>query len=235
MEIQFNPDKHIYTNIYTNEEYTSVTRFLGQFKPKFDAKTAAERVSLREGCAVQDILDRWQAENTKSKEFGTKIHQIIEHFITTGEYEPENTTLCKAFKKVFNLKKKDGLEIEKITFLHQFKIAGSADIIAPSGEYFDVYDIKTNKEINFYSKYGEYMHYPVQHLPSCEFSLYSLQISLYAYAYSVMTGRKFRQAAIFYWDRDAETFSRIPISYHKNDIENLLNFHKIQLNESTKA
>jgi hypothetical protein len=226
MEIKFDPVNHKYTNIYTNEEYTSVTRFLHQFKAKFNADEAAKRVALREGCSVQDILDRWKAENLKSQEFGTNIHQVIEKFLIEGEYEPENTTLCKEFKKIFPLRKRDGLEIEKITHLHEYKIAGMADIIAPYKEYFDVYDLKTNKVINYFSKYGEYMASPLQHLPSCEFTLYSLQISLYAYAYSQMTGRKFRQAAIFYWDRDAQTFSRIPVMYLKKEIEQLLEIHK---------
>jgi len=226
MEIKFDPIKHVYTNIYTSEEYTSVTRFLGQFKPKFDDKEAAQRVSVREGCSVQDILDRWKAENLKSQEFGNNIHQIIEKFMIEGEYEPENTTLCKEFKKVFPLRKRDGLEIEKITYLHDYKIAGMADIISPYKEYFDVFDIKTNKAINYFSKYGEYMLSPLQHLPACEFTLYSLQISLYAYAYSNMTGRKFRQAAILYWDREAQNFIRIPVMYLKKEIEQLLTKHK---------
>jgi len=229
MDIKFDPVKHIYTNVYTGEEYTSVTRFLNQFKPKFDDVSAATRVSLREGSSVQDVLSRWKDENKKSQEYGTNIHQVLEKFMTEGECEPENTTLCKAFKKIFNLRKKDGLEIEKLTFLHDYKLAGTADIISPEGAYFDVFDMKTNKKFNYSSKYDEYMLYPLTHLPACEFTLYSLQISLYAYAYHTMTGRKFRKAAIFYWDRDTETFSSIPVMYMKREIEHLLQIHKNEI------
>lgn len=229
MVIKFDPIKHEYTNIYTNEKYTSATRFLNQFKPKFDDIEAAKRVSLREGCSVQDILDRWKAENDKSKEYGTNIHQVLEKFMTEGTYEEINTTLCKAFKKVFTLRKKDGIEVEKLTYMHEYKIAGTADIIVSDGEYFDVFDMKTNKKFNYFSKYNEYMLAPLSHLPACEFTLYSLQISLYAYAFHLMTGRKFRRAAVFYWDREEETFSSIPIMYMKKEIELLLSKHKYSL------
>ena len=42
-----------------------------------------------------------------------------------------------------------------------------------------IFDWKTNKKMNYRSKYQNMMLDPISHLEECEFSTYSLQLSLY--------------------------------------------------------
>lgn len=226
MDIRFDPVKHTYTNVFTGEFYTSVTRFINTFKKKFNADEVAKGVALREGRSVQDVLDEWKKINDDSKVYGTKIHGILEEYSKTGKFEDENADLIKAYKKMGTFKQKDGAMIEALLHNHFYKIAGTADIILPTGEYFDVFDIKTNKKFNFYSKYGDYFLAPLEYLPYSEYNLYTLQTSLYAYLYEGMTGRKFRQSGVFYFDREKVEFHYYPTIYLKNEIIKLLDFSK---------
>jgi hypothetical protein len=220
--IIFDATKHSYTNTFTSERYTSVTTVLGEFKPKFDADKFSRIVAEKQGVSQQIILDEWKANNKQSQEYGTNIHSIIEEYARTGIYEEENEDLIKAYKKAGDFTTKSGALFEHCVYNHEYKIAGTADIIYPNGSFFDVYDFKTNKKFNFFSKYDKYLLGPVAHLPDCEYSSYSLQLSMYAYNYHLMTGRRPRQLSIFYWNRETKTFTTYPVAYLLNDIKNIL-------------
>ena len=220
--IIFDPNKHAYTNSYTGDPYTSVTTILGKFKPEFDADKFSRIVADRKGVSQQSILDEWKVNNKQSQQYGTRIHEVIEEYAKTGLYDDENVELIEAYKEIGDYTPKGGSLFEHLVYNHEYKIAGTADIIHPSGSYFDVYDFKTNKKFNFHSKYDKFLLGPVSHLPDCEYSTYSLQLSLYAYNYHIMTGRKVRSLKIFYWDRDTKKFTVYPVGYMLSDIKNIL-------------
>jgi|TARA_R110000868_G_scaffold195048_3_gene440718 hypothetical protein len=220
--IIFDSTKHAYTNSYTGDAYTSVTTILGRFKPEFDADKFSRIVADRKGVSQQTILDEWKANNKQSQVYGTNIHHVIEEYAKTGFYEDENKDVITAYQEIGDYSTKSGALFEHCVYNHEYKIAGTADIIYPQGSYFDVYDFKTNKKFNFFSKYEKFLLGPVSHLPDCEYSNYCLQLSLYAYNYHIMTGRKVRSLKIFYWDRDAKTFTAYPVPYLLSDIKNIL-------------
>ena len=66
MGIQFKEEGHIYESIdNAGIEWTSVTSFVGMFKPKFDAKAQAKKSSKNKrskwyNMSVQEILDAWE-------------------------------------------------------------------------------------------------------------------------------------------------------------------------------
>tara|TARA_R110000868_G_scaffold176916_3_gene414944 strand:+ start:22823 stop:24598 length:1776 start_codon:yes stop_codon:yes gene_type:complete len=85
----------------------------------------------------------------------------------------------------------------------------------------------TNKAFHFHNPYGnETLLKPVEHLQNCQWSIYTLQLSIYAYMYELETGRKCRHIWIGYWDKITETMSKIPIMYLKHEAKQVLELHK---------
>ncbi len=93
---------------------------------------------------------------------------------------------------------------------------------------FDMDDFKTNidKGIEFYpgEKVSEkWCKYPIEHLPNCSYIKYSLQLSMYSYMFSLLSGRKPRKLTITYIPPvDKLNYVKIPVPYLKREIEALL-------------
>jgi len=85
----------------------------------------------------------------------------------------------------------------------------------------------TNKKFNFFNTFGNKpLKAPFNHLQQCHYSIYSLQLSVYAYMCEKETGMKCRQLWIGYWVRETERFIKIPIIYLKKEAKQLLEIHK---------
>lgn len=220
--IKFFPETHTYVNVNTGEKYTSVTTFLNHYKTEFDKQGISAGVARQRGISQQQVLAEWEAIAKTATDYGTAMHAAVERYIKTGTFEPDHEKLITEFSKLGNFKQSDGCLTEQMVHNHEYKIAGTSDIIQPVGKYFDVFDIKTNKAIHFSSKYDQYLNPPVAHLTHCEYNTYSLQLSLYAFLHSLLTGRTPRQLAIFHWDKKAETFTRYPVPYLLSDVKALL-------------
>jgi len=221
----FNEANHSYINEYTREQYISVTTLLSKYKEPFEKEKISKAVAQKEGVSQKEILDRWAKTNKESTNFGTKIHKIIESSIKDLSFYPKATPEEKSIISAFGELFQPNTETlcEHLLYSHEFKIAGTADLIQPDGPYFDVFDMKTNKKFNLYSQYNKFLYSPLDHLMECEFSVYSLQLSIYAYLYSLLTGRKVRRLAVFYYNRDLNVFQEYPIAYLKSDVINILN------------
>jgi len=238
MAVSFNSDTHTYTH---NEhgKLISVTTLLGKYKKPFDSNFHATRVAKKEGVSIEMVLEMWEAEKNRACDRGTRIHELLENYITVGDVEQDYSWLYKSYDKsveryIDNFKE---IHCEKLLHNDDYKVAGTADLIYdhPNNE-FTVGDFKTNKKFRFSSPFSERLLAPVDHLHSCEFSNYSLQLSLYAYLYEELTGKKCRKLVIFYLDGDR--FRAYHCSYLKNDVKNILkHFNKgiNTVNESNKT
>jgi len=198
----FDKNLHSYVDPADNFKFQSVTQWVNTFKKPFDKMTMAARVAKKQKTTVAEVLAGWDKIRDSSTEFGTNIHKILERFFTTQEYEPENETLIESIKLLninFDIKK---THFEKIVFSKNIGIAGTADVIEHESKHlFNVYDFKTNKNFRISSKYEEQMLGPLNHLPSTEYFIYALQVSMYAYLYECMTGRTPARLRILWLNR----------------------------------
>lgn len=219
----FDAEKHVYKNKHTSEVYTSVTTLLGRYKPPFDSQAAALKVSQREKVSVEEILARWKDINETSKVYGTKIHNAIEAYHKTGCIEQEHKELINSYRQLGIIDELDEILSEQQVYLHEFKVAGTADIIRhEKNGCFSVFDIKTNKKFNLTNQYNNRLLPPFEHLSSCEYTIYALQLSLYAYMYQNNTGRNVNQLGIFFYEREKNKFLFYPVVYLKYDIKKIL-------------
>jgi len=226
----FDPIAHSYKNEFTGEIYMSASAVLSKFKKPFDADAVAERVAKKRKCTVAEVKAEWKQANDFSKEYGTEIHAAIEQYNKLGTYDIKYVDLIQAYIDLDLIdSKRDTLLVEQQVYNHEHKIAGTADIIRIKDKGgFSVFDFKTNKKFNMYSQYNDYLLSPVEHLPSCEYSNYALQLSLYAYMYQGITGRKINQLGIIYYDREKVKFTHYPVNYMKHEIVAMLEYLKKQ-------
>lgn len=87
----------------------------------------------------------------------------------------------------------------------------------------------TNKVLNFYSPYGKKLLPPMEHLDDCQFNIYSLQLSIYAYFYELESKRKCRTLNLLYFDRNTKKFTKYTVPYMKLEAISVLeNYIKTQ-------
>jgi hypothetical protein len=85
----------------------------------------------------------------------------------------------------------------------------------------------TNRVFNFFNPFGyETLYKPFDHLQACQWSIYTLQLSVYAYMYELeFPKRKCRQIYVLYWDKEKQTFEKIQIMYLKHEARELIEMH----------
>jgi len=192
-EIIFEENSHSYYIDDPNGriKFTSVTTFIGNFFPKFEAEKIAPFVARKRGVTVQEILDEWEKNGQESRDFGTRVHACCEDTINGCELryiptnEKEELTYANAIKAANTIISKfDIVGAEKLIFDENLKLSGTIDLLAKSRAKKNTYviiDWKTNKEIRAFSKYNKFAFKPIQELSDCEMSHYGLQLTLYGH------------------------------------------------------
>lgn len=246
-EIYLEPIEHKYHHRVTGKVYTSVTTTLASIEPHFDAESVSLAIvnqpdNVKQeryiGMNQQEILDYWQMLNDEANIYGTKVHDIVERYLLANKwYFPEENEEG-AFEQVvidaFNtIAMDEGVAMwpERILFSEEFELAGMTDLIIDIDDvFFDVWDWKTNRVFNFINPFGnETLYKPFDHLQSCQWSIYTLQLSVYARMYEMETGRKCRQICIGYFDKEKLTFEKIQIMYLKHEAQKMIELHHYNL------
>lgn len=241
--VYLEPINHVYIHRDTGTKYTSVTKAISSIEPHFDADSVASAIvnQLDEvkdprylGMSKNQILEYWQMLNDEANVYGTKVHDIVEKYLKSNKWWFPNDELSKKVIEGYgklNIDEGMLMQPERILFSEEYELAGMSDLIIDINEnFFDVGDWKTNRVFNYYNPYGfETLLKPFQHLQNCQWSIYTIQLSIYATMYEMESKKKCRQIWIGYWDKEQETFSKIQIMYLKHEAEKLLKLHKHNL------
>ena len=221
--ITFTEWNHTYTHNETGEKFTSVTTILGKYKKPFDSDSAATRVAKREGVSKEMVLEMWEKEKNKACDRGTSLHKLLEDYITVGEQVDDYGWLYKTYDRCeeYNVDRYKKVLCEQLLWNEELKVSGLADLIYEHKDgTFTIGDFKTNKRYRFSSDYNEWMLPPLDHLTVCEHSTYTMQLSIYAWLYEQLTGKKCRKLVIYYLKGDR--FVAHHGNYMKAEVENLL-------------
>lgn len=232
--IIFDPASHTYTRIQDGVKFVSVTTHINKFKPKSDFEKIAEKIALRRGTAKQEVLKEWEEIKNKGLDFGNRIHQNIQNYLEGKECNPELIDFLKKMQTDHKLQSKKLLS-EHLVYDMQYQIAGMSDLIAEymDNNFFEVIDYKTNKKFSFGSSDWESSHFldPVSHLPCNEYFTYALQLSMYAYIFSKMSGKKPSRLTVYWLKRkDVKNYQsfqgvwkKIGMPYLEDEVVSLLN------------
>ena len=185
----------------------------------------------------QEILDEWSKINKESCERGTKIHAQLENsFYKAGS----NITLKKfgiggkfECKKDYNeLDMEYGIYPEYLIYYDNPKlglhIAGQIDLLIKSGNDIYIADHKTNKKIDLKGFYNsstrstEKLKYPLGTLDNCNFNIYQLQLSTYAWMLQKINPNfVIKDLILNHYDHDGKN-TLYHCTYLKDDVEKML-------------
>lgn len=237
--IHFNEKLHKYTDDY-GREYISATTILHKLEEPFDEQKMSLICARKEGVTQQEILDRWHAKRDASCNIGTAYHLVMENHIngnyccipvdpTPEEFRNMTRDFDGIIKNIMNVG--DELRSEYRLYHEESLIAGTADLIIDHGDNeFSVGDFKTNERIEYSSKYGKFLLDDFSHLTDCNYTIYTLQMSLYAYMYSLLSGRRCRQLFLMWIDRmNGNRMHFIPAPYLYHDICRLIDKRKREI------
>jgi hypothetical protein len=242
--VYLEPIDHVYIHRETGKKYSSVTKTLSSIEPHFDAEKIALAITRQPDAVKQErylnltqqqILDYWQFLNDEANIYGTRVHDIVERYLLANKWyfppeTPEGAFEQKVIDGINALKIEEGIAMwpERIMFSEQYELAGMSDLIIDVDDiWFDVFDHKTNKVFNFYNPFGyETLLKPFDHMQACQWSIYTLQLSVYAYMYELeFPKRRCRQIVVLYWDKTKESFEQIHIMYMKKEAKQLIEMH----------
>lgn len=232
--IIFDSASHTYTRISDGQIFTSVTTFINSYKPKSNFDLIAEKIALRRGTDKQQVLKEWDEIKNKGLDFGNRIHQNIQNYLEGKDSNPELWDFIKKMQTDHKLQSKKLLS-EHLVYDMDYHIAGMSDLIAEymDNNFFEVIDYKTNKKFSFGSSDWEnsYFHDPIDHLPCNEYFTYALQLSMYAYIFSKMSGKKPSRLTVYWLKRkDVKNYQsfqgiwkKIGMPYLEDEVVSLLN------------
>jgi hypothetical protein len=149
-------------------------------------------------CFSTDNLNPFLCRNQSGIEYGKQNNRDFKNIVSVNEVESTPTRCIE-------------VESKTKTFLYGHTLSVTHN---------------TNKKFNFYSPYGKWLLAPFDYLSECQYSVYTIQLSVYALMHEMETGMKCRDMFVLYWDRETLSFIKVPIMYMKTVAQQLLNLHK---------
>jgi len=167
-----------------------------KFDPELaDAKLGKENI---------DIL-KSRGEKTVKEEYDIVIKYVDKfHADTNGKLIPIKT--------------------EFVVFDEEWELAGMMDILFwnVKKQCFQVWDWKTNKELNKESKFRKNLKGIVSHLPDCEYSIYCLQLTTYKRILERNIGIKIDGCYIVWFNEVNENYQIIPCDDYSNEVNMIM-------------
>lgn len=229
-EIKFYEKSHKY-KIGTTE-LTSVTTFLKDYFSPFDVDKIAKikaMISRRSGEKGKGVR-YWKASWKASAEHGTRVHRALEEFILYKETRSEYLEVFDAKKidRGINFIKDNILGVErapeKIIFDEELGLAGTIDLMVKNKDgTISLFDWKTNNKISFTAYRNQKAKEPINDLPDCNWTKYSLQLCLYAYMLE-RQGYKIKDLTLVHLADDY--VKPLKVAYNKELIEKVLKHGK---------
>ena len=236
-DVVFTEDGHTYT--IEGNPATSVTTFIGQFKKTFIREFWAQRSAEKENKTVEEILNKWDSISTRACNKGSQFHAFAENYINNkilnntiydSDLDLEAYNKIEShFLKYYENSKENLIPIRSELCVGSSKlgICGMVDQLYYSIplDGLVIFDWKTNKKIDYSSKYKNWMLDPISHLPECEFTTYSLQLSLYRYIIELETNLEIKKCFIVWFNENNDTYKLIECADYRKEIQNMLDYN----------
>lgn len=241
-DFKFFPEDHHYE--YKGKRVDiSVTRLIEEYAQEFKQQEIAEKVAIRDGKTVQEVLDEWKYKNDFACEKGSTCHEYAQSLWSGEKWKAltfdESDEYLNAVGRIrmqartFYYDYRDKLEHladEYIVGSEEYDIASAIDhlfINKLTGELVLV-DYKTNSYLSGYNKkaYKKSMKVPLQHLNDDSIHHYYIQLSIYRYLIEKYTNLKVSEMFIVYFSENIENYEIIDIPYLKNEVETILEWRE---------
>lgn len=223
--IVFNELAHSYH--YNGVKCTSVTQLISNYKKKFETEIIASKYALKNGLSIDEVLTDWDLKRDTANARGTELHKYAELKFACKEYdvseEQLSTDLKSKIDSFYEMSKGRLIPVasELIVGDSDKSLCGMIDQIFYNvkAKEFQIWDYKTNKEINTHSKYKNKMINGLEHLQECEFNTYSLQLAIYKRIIERNTNIRLGSSYICWINECNETYK----TFKMNDMTNEVN------------
>ena len=252
-ELQFfkGIDFHEEEHFYTLNDYRfgiSVTSLIETYAQEFDSDGISQMVANKRGISQKEVLDEWKKENEFSCIKGSCIHLKAQSLWMGTDYEIDYNTIDDTIdkdrlKKEYDIMSKqatdfyndykdmyDMIQDEFIVWSKEFDIAGSIDGIMynKNTQQCCILDFKSNKDLQFKSKYRKKMKVPLHELDDVNGQHYYIQLSIYKYLIEKYTNIKVDELFIVYFNINADSYEIIEIPYLKKEVEEILENRRVK-------
>lgn len=243
--VEFHENQHFYTlNDY--KFGISATSLIETYGQEFDSDSVSQMVANKRGISQQEVLNEWKKENEFSCIKGSCIHLKAQSLWMGTNYEIDYNTINNnidknRLKKEYDIMSKqainfyndykdmyDMIQDEFIVWSKEFDIAGSIDGIMYNKytQQCCILDFKSNKDLQFESKYHKKMKVPLHKLDDVNGQHYYIQLSIYKYLIEKYTNIKVDETFIVYFNINADNYEIIETPYLKNEVEKILKLRR---------
>ena len=244
--IDFHEEEHFYT-LNDHRFGISATSLIETYAQEFDSDGISQMVANKRGISQNEVLDEWKKENEFSCIKGSCIHLKAQSLWMGTDYEIDYNTIDDTvdkdrLKKEYDIMSKqainfyndykdmyDMIQDEFIVWSKEFDIAGSIDGIMYN-KYTQkccILDFKSNKDLQFKSKYRKKMKVPLHELDDVNGQHYYVQLSIYKYLIEKYTNIKVDELFIVYFNINADNYEIIPIPYLYEEVRKILENRRV--------
>jgi ATP-dependent exoDNAse (exonuclease V) beta subunit len=228
----------------------SVTGLLNKYKPVFEVDKWAAIKAEQRNITPSEIKEEWRLNNLYATTRGTIFHSYAENYFNNkvipynkdevqrdlgtemhNQLREELVLLIKQFNNFYNehqhlIPVKQELVIGDI---NDTKICGMLDMLVynTKTDGYEIYDYKTNKEIDFSSKFAKKFYEPISHLDVCEFNTYRLQLSLYKHIIEKYTTIKITGTYVVWFNVKNESYKLIPLTDVDSEVCSILEHYAV--------
>lgn len=116
------------------------------------------------------------------------------------------------------------IKTEFVVFDEEWELAGMMDILFwnVKKQCFQIWDWKTNKELNKSNKYKQKLKKILSHLDDCEYELYSLQLTTYKRILERNTGISIEGCYIVWFNETNDNYQIIQCNDYSNEINMIM-------------
>lgn len=237
--VHFDEPTHIYTVKGETAGYISVTKFLHEFFPHFDAEGTIRKMmrspnwpnSKWFGMTAEQIKAAWDANGKEASGAGTAMHLAIEQFLNGAAHlipaEILETAEWKYFQNFWNEHGHDlvPFRTEWEVWSEEYRLTGSIDMIfyRKSDDSYVVYDWKRSKQIKTTNEFGGKAFYPLDHLPDCNYWHYTLQLNVYRWFLETYYGLKISDMYLIILHPDNKNYRRMQLNRLDDEVAEMMN------------
>ena len=243
--IDFHEEQHFYT-LNDHRFGISATSLIETYAQEFDSDGISQIVANKRGISQKEVLDEWKKENEFSCIKGSCIHLKAQSLWMGTDYEIDYNTIDDTIdkdrlKKEYDIMSKQAIDFyndykdmydmiqdEFIVWSKEFDIAGSIDGIMynKNTQQCCILDFKSNKDLQFKSKYRKKMKVPLHELDDVNGQHYYIQLSIYKFLIEKYTNIKVDELFIVYFNINADSYEIIEIPYLYEEVRKILELRR---------
>lgn len=227
--IVFNETDHSY--FYDGQRCISVTSLISKFKKPFDTERIAKAYAKKNGLIQEDVILEWEKAGEDASHKGSELHKYAEYKFFNKHYDVDIFSgalpLCRYIDEFYNDFKGRLIPVraEYVVGDKNLLLCGMIDKLfynLDSGKL-EIWDYKTNKRIERFSRYKNRMTNGLSHLAECEFNTYSLQTTIYRKIIERNTSIVLGDSYVCWVNEENESYKVIKMDYMEREANIILN------------